>query len=157
MGFEESVNLVSPGRATGAILRAMRERLEDELVVLYCMHCNDWRKQTRVKRVREPIECPKCGAQVVTMVRPWMDDQLGVLTKDGDLSPDEQKTHRKLDTKASLISAHGKRAITALVSRGVGPTTAGRILAKQHDDEDEMLRELMQAEIDYARTREFWD
>jgi ATP-dependent Lhr-like helicase len=157
MGFEESVNLVSPGRATGAILGAMRDRLEDEPVVLHCMHCNDWTRQTRVKRVREPIDCPKCGAQVVTVVRPWVDDQLNVLTKDGQPSPEEAKTREKLETKASLLSAHGKDALTALVARGVGPTTAGRILAKQHTDEDDLLRDLMQAEIDYARTREFWD
>jgi len=156
-GFEDSVNLVSPGRATAAILDAMRERLEDEPVVLHCMHCNDWTGQTRVKRVREPIECPRCGAQVVTMVRPWMEDQLSVLAKHGELSPDERKTREKLETKASLLSAHGKDALVALVARGVGPTTAGRILAKQVGDREGLLRELMQAEIDYARTREFWD
>jgi ATP-dependent Lhr-like helicase len=157
LGFEEAVDLVSPGRATAAILEAMSDRLADEPVVLHCMHCGDWTRQTRVKRVREPIDCPKCGAQVVTMVRPWMEEQLNVLSKDGELSPDERKTREKLETKASLLSAHGKDALVALVSRGVGPTTAGRILAKQVGDREGLLRELMQAEIDYARTREFWD
>ena len=41
-------------------------------------------------------------------------------------------------------------------ARGVGPETAGRILAKQSEGHDAFLRAIMEAEISYARTRQFW-
>ena len=45
----------------------------------------------------------------------------------------------------------------ALVGRGVGPDTAARILAKNSMDEDELLRDILAAEVNYARTKRFWD
>ncbi len=155
-GFEESVNLVSPGRATAAILSAMKDRLRDEPILLACMHCTDWTRETRVRRVRFPLECPRCGARVITMVRPWRRDELKARNQD-DPTSDERTTLQKLHTKASLLNAHEDQALLALVARGVGPQTAGRVLAKQPGDEEALLRELMEAEINYARTREFWD
>ncbi len=155
-GYEENINLVSPGRATAAVLRAMKERLEDEPIILACTHCKTWTRQTRVRRVRFPLKCPRCGARVITMTRPWREDTLNTLNKE-TLSPDEQTTLRKLNTKASLLNAHEENALLALVARGVGPKTAARILAKQPNDKTALLRHLMEAEITYARTRDFWD
>jgi len=62
-----------------------------------------------------------------------------------------------LYTNASLVSAHGKKAVYALVARGVGPDTAARILRNLHEDEDAFLRDVLAAEVNYARTRRFWD
>jgi len=39
----------------------------------------------------------------------------------------------------------------------VGPDTAARVLAGFHENEDEFLREILSAEITYARTKKFWD
>jgi ATP-dependent Lhr-like helicase len=155
-GFEDEMNLVTPGRATAEILRAMRDRLGDEKIVLACMHCGDWTRGTRVRRVEAPFECPRCGATVVTVVRPWRKDELDVVDKQ-DPSRSDRESLEKLHTKASLLKAHGEEALLALVARGVGPQTAGRILGRQPEDEETLLRELMEAEIEYARTREFWD
>jgi ATP-dependent Lhr-like helicase len=43
------------------------------------------------------------------------------------------------------------------VARGVGPETAGRILLKQREDELALLRDILEAEVHYAKTRQFWD
>ncbi len=155
-GFEESLSLVSPARATAAILGAMEQRLRDEPIVLSCLHCKEWTGQTKVKRVDLPVTCPRCGAESVTMVRPWRKDTLKLAKREG-LNPEERKELRRLHTASSLIAAHGEWALLALVSRGVGPDTAGRILARQPGDKHELLRHLMEAEITYARTRDFWE
>jgi ATP-dependent Lhr-like helicase len=52
---------------------------------------------------------------------------------------------------------HGKKAVIALVGRGVGPDTAARLLARYQTEEDEFLRDILAAEIMYARTKRFWD
>ncbi len=69
----------------------------------------------------------------------------------------ERRTIRALYTNASLVRTHGKRAVLALVARGVGPDTATRILRVPHVDELEFLRAILAAEVNYARTRRFWD
>jgi ATP-dependent Lhr-like helicase len=51
---------------------------------------------------------------------------------------------------------HGRKAVLALRARGVGPGGAARILAGYYETEEEFLRELFSAELQYARTRRFW-
>ncbi len=58
---------------------------------------------------------------------------------------------------ASLVSAHGKKAVMALAARGVGPDTAARILRGLHETEEDFLRDVLAAEVNYARTKRFWD
>jgi ATP-dependent Lhr-like helicase len=58
---------------------------------------------------------------------------------------------------ANLVMEHGKRALVALSGRGVGPDTAARILSGFYDNEDEFLRDILSAEMNYARTKKFWD
>ncbi len=68
-----------------------------------------------------------------------------------------RRTLKKLYTNASLVMAHGRRAALALVARGVGPDVAGRILRRYHEDEMEFLKDVLRAEVNYARTKRFWD
>jgi ATP-dependent Lhr-like helicase len=72
---------------------------------------------------------------------------------------EEKRELKRLNTNANLVRSHGKQAIMALAGRGIGPDTAARILRKQYlvDDEQEFLREILKAEINYARTKRFWD
>ena len=56
-----------------------------------------------------------------------------------------------------LLSRLRLLAVYALVARGVGPDTAARILRNLHETEDDFLRDLLAAEVNYARTRRFWD
>jgi len=41
--------------------------------------------------------------------------------------------------------------------RGVGPSTAVRVLRKLHRTEDDFYIDILKAEREYARTRLFWD
>lgn len=49
------------------------------------------------------------------------------------------------------------KAVIALVGRGVGPDTAARILARYSAEDEEFLRDILTAEVTYARTKRFWD
>ena len=68
----------------------------------------------------------------------------------------EKKEYRRLYKTASLVATYGKNAILVLAGHGVGPDTAARILAKQKKG-NELLEEIVKAEITYAKTRQFWD
>ena len=58
---------------------------------------------------------------------------------------------------ASLVKEHGQRAMLTLAGRGIGPDTADRVLSSFYDGEDEFLRDILSAELTYARTKRFWD
>ncbi|HLD77621.1 MAG TPA: hypothetical protein VJB16_01195, partial [archaeon] len=55
----------------------------------------------------------------------------------------------------SLVAGRGKDAVIALCGRGVGPRTAGRLLAKNSTGE-ELLQDVLAAERKYVQTRKFW-
>jgi len=44
-----------------------------------------------------------------------------------------------------------------IAGRGIGPESAGRILRKQLRDESDLVKAIIESEITYARTRQFWD
>ena len=56
-----------------------------------------------------------------------------------------------------LTRTHGLRAPLVLAGRGMGPGVGARILGRQLPDEAALIRAVMEAEIQYARTRRFWD
>jgi ATP-dependent Lhr-like helicase len=55
------------------------------------------------------------------------------------------------------VLSHGKKALIAFQVKGVGPETAFRILSKMHPAEDDFYLDLLQAKIQYLRTKPFWD
>ena len=79
------------------------------------------------------------------------------ILKKKDLSKDDIKKYKRLQKNASLVASHGKKAVIALQGRGVGVDTAGRILAKQHEIEEDFLRDILKSEVNFARTKRFWD
>jgi ATP-dependent Lhr-like helicase len=89
-------------------------------------------------------------------LRPYVKAQFSVLKK-GASSEEEKKELKRIYKNANLVMANGKKAVMALVGRGVGPDTAARILAKNSMDEEELLRDILAAEVNYARTKRFWD
>ena len=80
-------------------------------------------------------------------------------------SKEENKEVKRLHKNASLVLSYGKPAILALVGRGIGPDTAARILSryniaqlnKSEEVQIKFLRDILKAELTYARTRGFWD
>jgi ATP-dependent Lhr-like helicase len=147
--------LMQPQRADKAVLNALRERLEREDVVLVCMNCRTQRRST-VAQLPAKIRCSKCDGVLLAAIQPYARTQLGILRK-GPATEEQRKELRRIYKNANLVMAHGKKAVLALVGRGVGPDTAARILARYQTEEDEFMRDILAAEITYARTKRFWD
>ena len=147
--------LMQPRRADKTVLTALKNRLLGEDLVLVCMNCRTQRR-SKVEALPDRIECQNCGGVLLAAVRPYARKELAVLRK-GSTNEEETKLLKKLYKNANLVMAHGKKALMALVGRGIGPDTAGRILARYHIEEYEFLKDLLEAEVNYARTKRFWD
>ena len=147
--------LMQPQRADKAVLMALKDRLMSEDVVMVCMNCRT-HKRSAVERLPEKIKCAKCSGVLMAAIQPYVKSQFDILKK-GPASEEQRKELKRIYKNANLVMAHGKKAVITLVGRGVGPDTAARILARVHTEEDEFLRDILAAEIIYARTKKFWD
>lgn len=162
-GLETIRGLMVPQRADRAILMALKRRLEDTEITLVCANCfNSWDKT--VERVSEKPKCAKCGAIKIVVLRRYNKNLAKILRKK-DLTAEETKEYKRLHKNASLVLSYKKLAVLTLVGRGIGPDTASRILRKYNiqdiKNSEELqikfLREILKAELNYAKTRGFWD
>jgi ATP-dependent Lhr-like helicase len=150
--------LIPKGEAPLNIVDIVRERLQNREVILACIHCRKWMGRYKVKYLPEEIVCPKCGAKAIGATH--REDILKILEKwhrGLKMSDDEKKSFEEFQKSISLIMSYGKRALIALAARGVGPTTAARILKGYFKTEEEFYLQILEAEKEYLRTRMFWE
>ncbi|MFQ5837738.1 MAG: DEAD/DEAH box helicase [Thermoplasmata archaeon] len=155
LGAERALELLLPPRPDFHTLNLVKKRLEDQQVVLLCLSCKASRSE-RVGELDQKVSCPYCDSVMQAVLRPW-ERELSRLLRKEDLASEEKRALKRLYTKASLVMAHGRKAVMALVARGVGPDVAGRILRRYHREEKDFLRDVLEAEVNYARTKRFWD
>ncbi|HEC76267.1 MAG TPA: DEAD/DEAH box helicase [Thermoplasmatales archaeon] len=114
-------------------LEALRKRIEDTRIKMICMNC----KYSIVTRVyRAPTKCPKCSSKMLAVVK-------------------GKENERRMMKSASLVAYYGKKAIFVMAGHGIGPDTASRIISMQKEG-NELLKEILEKEIVYARTKRFW-
>ncbi|MGD9963473.1 MAG: ATP-dependent helicase, partial [Thermoplasmata archaeon] len=147
--------LVQPQRADKTVLLALKDRLASEDIILVCMNCRSQRRTT-VGALPDRAKCAKCGGVLLAAIQPYAKKDLAVLRK-GASDEEGRRALKRIYKNANLVMAHGRKAAMAMVGRGVGADTAARILARYHLEEDEFLRDILAAEITYARTKRFWD
>jgi ATP-dependent Lhr-like helicase len=116
------------------ILSALKARLEKRRFDLSCLYCKKWTGSGTP--LSAPDKCPNCGSGL-----------LGVVNKS-----DKQKS---IQLTADLYLSYGKKALLALAGRGIGPETAKKVLSRGRD-ETTLLKLILQAEKQYARTKRFW-
>jgi len=162
-GLETIRGLMVPQRADRSILMALKKRLEDADITFVCTNCHKtW--NTSVRRADDKPKCSNCGAIKISVLRRYNKNHAKILTKK-EKTKEEIKEVKRLHKNASLILSYGKPAIMALVGRGIGPDTAARILRrynvsqlkKSEELQIKFLRDILKAELNYARTRGFWD
>jgi ATP-dependent Lhr-like helicase len=154
-GLERSKELMTPARADHSILMALKKRLEEEQMHMTCLNCKaQWR--LRVREAHKHIMCERCGGTMVAALSNFNKSSVSLLSKK-KLSVEEKKEVQRVFKNADLVRLHGKKALLAMAGRGVGTETAGRVLASHYETEDDLLRDILAAEINYAKTKRFWD
>jgi len=155
-GRSSGRELLSPENADASVIQTVRERIQDDRVILLCLHCKEWDRRQQVGRVRDQPECPECESTRVAALNPWADEVVAAVRADEKDDEQEKMTERAYRS-GSLVQTHGKQAVVALAARGVGPHNAARIINRLREDEDEFYRDILRQEREYARTQSFWD
>jgi ATP-dependent Lhr-like helicase len=155
-GRSSGRELLAPENADASVINTVRERIQNDRVLLFCLHCQDWRTKRQVSRVADQPSCPECGSTRIAALNPWADEVVKAV-RAADKDEDQEKQTQRAYQAANLVQSHGKRAVVALAARGVGPHNAARIISKLREDEDEFYRDILAQERQYARTQSFWD
>ncbi|MCD2199634.1 DEAD/DEAH box helicase [Halobacterium sp. KA-4] len=154
-GRSSGSELLTPENADASVVQAVRDRIQDDRVKLFCTHCQDWEHETKVRRVSDQPECPHCGSTRVAALSPWADDAVKAVRAD-DKDDEQRDRTERVFRNASIVQSHGKKAIIALSARGVGPRNAARIINRHREDEADFYRDILEREREYARTKAFW-
>ena len=150
-------DVTTPERADGAVIEILRDRIMNDRVILFCVSCRGWKSLRMVKNVPEVPECPLCGSRMVAALKPWEEEEIGIVRKpEGMKTPEDRKRTKRVYRNANLVLTYGKGAAVALASRGLGPETAARLMRNLRRDEDDFYRDILKAEREYARTKRFW-
>jgi len=141
------------------ILNVMQGRLESQRIKLVCTNCT-WHTVRTISTLESIIECPVCDSKMIATERPastTLEKALEKAHRGEELTEKHKKILEKANLTSTLIADYGKKALLTLAGRGIGPTTAARILGPSTKDRISLLREIAEAERQYARTRQFWD
>ncbi|WP_436935386.1 DEAD/DEAH box helicase [Halovenus marina] len=154
-GRNAGTELLTPENADASVIQTVKDRIQGDRVILFCLHCKEWTRTTQVKRVDDQPTCPNCDSTQVAALNPWDEETVKAVRAPEKDEEQQQQTERAYRS-ASLVQSHGKRAVIALAARGVGPRNAARIINKLREDEDDFYRDILSREREYARTRSFW-
>ncbi len=152
--------LVGPEKPEREIFTVFKHRLLNTRVRLACMKCGQYSVTETVRMIKKDPECPVCGSRLIAVIKPHEKEKEKIIKKNvegKELGDEEKKELERMEDSADLVLTYGKKVITALAGRGVGPDTAIRILAKQKENEDDFLKEILNAERNFAKTKRFWN
>lgn len=149
--------LISPARPEAEILELMKKRIDEKMAKLICMYCGNIFYE-RIKALPDKLKCPRCASSVITYAK--ADEDLSALfEKRGagkKLTDEEKKQLKEYEQIASLVNAYGKKAIIVLSGRGIGAETATRILGRMRKTERELLKDMLDAQKTFIKTKRYW-
>ncbi len=151
--------LIAPESTGKNNVERMRMALENRFVDLVCFQCGSSMDRVMVKELGEKPSCPKCTSGLLALT-PWSSGAIKqMLTRKLShqaIDEAEQEALTKARRSADVILSYGKKGILALSVYGIGPQTAAKVLAKMHDDDTALFKDLMEAKLKFITTRQYW-
>jgi ATP-dependent Lhr-like helicase len=159
-GLTKKYEIVAPKRPEREIFKLFRKRLMDTKVGLICCLCGEIFSTCSIQNLPKDLKCRKCEARLLAYVPQRYVNEASRLVKKINkkefVTREEKKYFERMMDSASLIINYGNRAVLVFAGRGIGTKTAARILRKSPKNEDELLKEILKAEVQFARTKRFW-
>jgi ATP-dependent Lhr-like helicase len=158
MGLTKKYEIMPTEKPEGEIFELFKKRLLETKLKLLCCNCGEWSIIYRVKDIPENIQCPKCQARLIGVIKPFEEENEKILKKylkKQSLNKAEEAIVENVLNSGSLVITYGKKAAFVLAGRGIGVKTASRILSPVLSDDD-LIREILKAEKKYIETKRFW-
>lgn len=120
------------------IFTIVKERLNNKTFKYYCNHCGQYFGEFLVKSF--PFKkCPKCEARTI-----------------GFVVKGKEKDKNLIEETSNLFLVYGNKAAFVLAGYGIGVLTAKRVL-RRAINEKEMIKNIIEEEKRFVRTRRFWN
>jgi ATP-dependent Lhr-like helicase len=149
----------SPVNIDKGILDLVKARLLKTRHRLVCVRCGKWEKVVETNQINEIPSCPYCKSRQISATF-YSDYDLPkiVQKKIGGkkVTPEESHKFTRAWKVSSLLANFGKTALVVMSGYGVGADTAARIL-RNMVGEEELYKQIYEAERQYVTTRGFWD
>jgi len=151
--------VIGPARPEMEIFELFKQRLLNTKVRLVCVNCGQWSELFTIKNMPEDVRCDKCEARLLGITRA-ININIAKIIKKGlrgiEMAEEEKKRYDRIRKTADLFLVYKRKAAVALAARGVGPVTAKRILSKYHKDEDMLMKDILEAERMFIKTKKYW-
>ncbi|MBI2547276.1 MAG: DEAD/DEAH box helicase [Candidatus Aenigmarchaeota archaeon] len=151
--------VVGPEKPEMEIFELFKQRLLNTQVRMICVNCGDWDRVFTVKDVDDKLKCGKCDSRLLAAMRKEWAVPSKIIKKGfrkSKMTDSDKKMYENMKERADLFMNYRSKAVKTLVGKGIGPTTAKRILGKYHKDEESFLRDILEAEKQFVRTKRFW-
>ncbi len=159
IGMETFSEAILPERAERMILRALKNRIQSRRLTFFCAYCSKWSDTYTVKNIPDDLRCGVCEARMLAPLTYDADEAMKSYRKHKKSMPlnkAEAQRVKRITELGGLYLSYGKILAEVIAARGVGPEQAKRIL-RDSRTEDEIYRNILKSERNYARTRRFWD
>lgn len=151
--------VIGPEKPELEIFELFKHRLLNTKSRLVCMNCGQWDQAYVVNDIPEDIKCKKCGARLLAPLRYQWTGATKIVKKalrKSQLTAEEMNRYERAKQRADLFLVYGKKAAIVMAGKGIGPVTAKRVLAKYHRDEDDLLKNILEAERQFFKTKKYW-
>ena len=152
--LEAKGDMASPIVATRPVLEAVHRRLLEENMIMVCLSCGK-SLHIKVKDFTRPV-CPFCGSIRVALVKPYEEELVDKLRR-GKIKELKKQDLDRLMGISHLLRRHRRMGAMVLAGRGIGLSTAARILSIPYYEELDVVRRVLKEELKYAKNRQFWD
>ncbi|MDE1844267.1 MAG: DEAD/DEAH box helicase [Thaumarchaeota archaeon] len=149
----------SPANMDKGILDLVKSRLMKTRHRLVCVRCGKWEKVVETGQVNEIPSCPYCKSRQISATF-YSDYDLPKIVQKKiagkKITTEENHKFTRAWKVSSLLANFGKTALVVISGYGVGADTAARIL-RNMVGEEELYKQIYEAERQYVTTRGFWD
>ncbi len=152
--------LIAPENVAADNMARLRISIEGRAIDMLCFDCGNLTTEVSIASLPEHPFCQNCGSKLLAPLFWSSGYAASILHRKRDkkmLDENEQKTLTRARRSADLVIAYGKRAVIAQSVYGIGPQTAGRVLSKMHESDDEFYRDLLEAKLQFIATRPYWN
>ncbi|MDE1725749.1 MAG: DEAD/DEAH box helicase [Thaumarchaeota archaeon] len=149
----------SPANLDKGVLDLVKTRLLKTKHRLVCMRCGKWERVVETHEIKGPPVCPHCKSRQVSATF-YSDYDLSKIVQKKiagkKITAEENHKFNRAWKVSSLLENFGSTALVVLSGYGVGADTGARIL-RNMVGEDELYKQIYEAERQYVTTRGFWD
>ena len=156
---QKYAEVVGPDKPELEIFEMFKKRLLNTKMRLVCTNCGEWEQTYFVKEMPDDIKCKKCGARSLAPLKHKIIGAAKLvkkILKESPLTAEEKKNSERLKEVSDLYLVYRSKVAKVLAGRGVGPQTAKRIMAKYHKTDDDLLRDILNAEREFIKNKKYW-